>query len=101
MIDQDDLMKLTGEQQQAYMSYIRIFESEAWAELVEWAKKQHTLCIGKELVASKWEDILTARGERRGYIRIAEMEQATHNEYLALVEEAKEQEITNLESENE
>jgi hypothetical protein len=101
MLQQDDLAMLSPEAQQIYMAQTQIFESDAWKALVEWAQEEHTKSVSRELVASKWDDVVIARGERRAYNRIATLETATENEYQNLVDRAKEMKLMEDETEHE
>lgn len=100
-MDQDNLRYLDAEAQQLYMAYMRRFESDDWKELVEWAQEEHTKAVARELVASKWEDVILCRGERRAYQNIIHLEDSIVNQFNSLVDQARAMELANIESEHE
>lgn len=100
-MQQDDLRYLDSEAQQLYMAYQRRFESDDWKELIEWSVEEHTKCVARELVASKWEDVVMCRGERRAYQNIINLETSVTNQFNSLVDRAKELEIAAVEGDNE
>lgn len=100
-MEQEDLAILSGEAQEIYMAQMRLFESDAWKALVEWAGEEHMKSVSRELVASKWDDVVMARGERRAYHQIMNLEKATETEYLNLVAQAKDMKLAEDEAEHE
>lgn len=101
MLEQDDMMILSDEAQEAYNAFQRRFESDDWKALVEWAKDNAAECMARQLVASKWDDVLLCRGEARAYSNIVDLETSTENQFLALVQEARAKEIAEVEGDNE
>lgn len=89
MLDQEDMQYLSDQAQEVYNAYQRRFESEDWKALVEWSDEQAGKAAGRQLTASKWDDILLLRGEMRAYHQISSLEATTENEFLAMVQEAK------------
>lgn len=89
MLNSEDMALLDGETQQIYMAYVRRFESDDWKELVKWAEEQAGACATRQLLASKWDDVLISRGEMRAFNQISNLEASTENQFTALVEEAR------------
>lgn len=101
MLDQEDMQFLSDDAQEAYNAFQRRFESEDWKALVEWAQDNANQCMARQLVATKWDDILLCRGEARAYSNIVDLETSTENQFLALVHEAQSKAIAEVEGDHE
>lgn len=99
-MEQEDLVYLSDQAQEAYMAFQRRFESDDWKSLIDWAKEQSTATSIRQLSAQKWDDVLIARGMRMAWNEIIDLEVTVENQFLTLVAEAKEQRIVEDEEEH-
>lgn len=100
-MEQDDLIYLSNDAQEAYMAFQRKFESDDWIQTVEWAKTQIEMVKSRELSAKSWEHVLFNRGARSSYEEIVNLEASVENQFLELVERAKAAKIAEDEGEAE
>ena len=101
MMTQDDLQYLSPQAQEAYMAFVRRFESEDWKSLVEWAEEQAASAGARQLASQSWDQFLVSKGTRQAFQEIVNLETTIENQFTALVQEARVKEIAVAEEEHE
>lgn len=100
-MEQEDLVYLSDDAQEAYMAFQRKFESDDWNQTVEWAKTQIEMVKDRELSAKSWDQIMFARGSRFSYEEIVNLEASVENQFIELVRSAQARAIAEDEQEHE
>lgn len=100
-MEQEDLVYLSDQAQEAYMAFQRRFESEDWKALVDWAMEQSASAAARQLAAQSWDHALVAKGNRQAFTEIVDLESTIENQFITLVAEAKEMKIAEAEEDNE
>jgi hypothetical protein len=100
-MEQEDFTYLSDEAKEAYSAYLRLFDSEHWKAIVNWADENAAQCVARIVSATSWDASNVARGERQAYINLSTLETQVHNQFQNLVDEAKDRLLTSLEEENE
>lgn len=100
-MEQEELVYLNGDAQEAYMAFQRKFESDDWIQTVEWAKSQIESVLDRERSAKSWDQVLFNRGARSSYEEIVNLEASVENQFKELVRAAQESRIAELEQEHE
>ncbi len=100
-MEQEELIYLSNDAQEAYMAFQRKFESEDWIQTVEWAKTQIDLVKDRELSAKSWDQVMFNRGARYSYEEIVNLEASVENQFKELVRAAQATAIAEDEQEHE
>lgn len=96
-MEQDELAVLSHQAQEMYNAYQRRFESDDWKSTVEWATEQVSKAAASIINASKWDDVVFARGSMTAYQSFVNLEADIENQFKSLAEEAKGQEMLEAE----
>jgi hypothetical protein len=87
-MDLEQLKYLTPDQKDRYVTLERMFDSKGWAVVEAWAKQRATLEYQRAATASGWDDHRLATGSRLAYEQIANLREATEQEFVDLAEQA-------------
>lgn len=87
----EDYHLLPEAEQDRYMKLERLFMSEGWQLISEWAEAKAQEIILRQANASSWDDHNALRGARLVYTEISNLDEVTEREFAAVVDTIKEQ----------
>lgn len=96
-MDLNDLKYLSDGSKEVYNALTRMFESEHWKAVVHWADTNAKEQVERIVNAQTWDVNRLATGERAAFLKIVHLEATTENEFLSLVDQAREQETLKVE----
>jgi spore maturation protein CgeB len=90
-MDLDQIKYLPDPLKDRYAKLERVFQSDGWALVVDFAKQRATEAQARIVNASTWEDVLLNRGRLQVYAELATLNDTTEAEFAQLAENAKAQ----------
>lgn len=87
MIDADVLQSLTDEQKARLMELEKTFNTDGWKIFKAFAQQQSLEMQQRMVYAQDWDSFLEQRGAARTWANIAQFEDETINEFVALAQQ--------------
>ena len=91
-LDMTELQHLTAEQKTAYMEAEKMFASDFWPWVRNWAERNAAEQADRLINASTWDFNRVATGARYAFTLLSKLEEVTESEFAALAKQALEAE---------
>lgn len=80
------LKNLDSGQQERFMKLEKLFETEGWALVVDWAKAKAEDAKSRAAHSSSWEENRVFVGQEAVYLMVANLQSSSDAEFAALAE---------------
>jgi hypothetical protein len=88
-MDLEQIKYLSNEEKDRYAKLERLFSSDGWTLVEEWAKQLHSDATARVLSATSWDVNRVFTGARAAYNEVATLREATEEQFVQMAEAAR------------
>jgi hypothetical protein len=97
-VDLDDIQYLNDAEKDRYVKLERLFTSDGWSLVEEWAKQQRENATGRLINANSWEEHRVMTGVRAVYAEVENLRESTEATFAQIAAANKEAALLSEES---